>query len=122
MRSTQEEPTATAETVQYGCSYATDTDRKLSIPLQWMKYCPECAKETSSMPERGATNVHYSLWKRTLAEAGALLESSRMLEEEKIPSRRIFDICDLTYAFAVCAEKHIPKRKREELVKGGVPA
>ncbi|KAF4745034.1 hypothetical protein FOZ63_022044, partial [Perkinsus olseni] len=93
-----------------------------SIPLQWMKYCPECAKETSSMPERGATNVHYSLWKRTLAEAGALLESSRMLEEEKIPSRRIFDICDLTYAFAVCAEKHIPKRKREELVKGGVPA
>ncbi|KAF4714091.1 hypothetical protein FOZ63_016701 [Perkinsus olseni] len=93
-----------------------------SIPLQWMKYCPECAKETSSMPERGATNVHYSLWKRTLAEAGALLDSSRMLEEEKIPSRRIFDICDLTYAFAVCAEKHIPKRKREELVKGGVPA
>ncbi|KAF4665068.1 hypothetical protein FOL46_003893 [Perkinsus olseni] len=95
---------------------------KQSIPLQWMKYCPECAKETSSMPERGATNVHYSLWKRTLAEAGALLESSRMLEEEKIPSRRIFDICDLTYAFAVCAEKNLPKRKREELVKGGVPA
>ncbi|KAF4741177.1 hypothetical protein FOZ62_024916, partial [Perkinsus olseni] len=122
MRSAQEEPTAPTATVQYGCSYATDTDRKLSIPLQWMKYCPECAKETSSMPERGATNVHYSLWKRTLAEAGALLDSSRMLEEEKIPSRRIFDICDLIYAFAVCAEKHIPERKREELVKGGVPA
>ncbi|EEQ99899.1 hypothetical protein Pmar_PMAR006574 [Perkinsus marinus ATCC 50983] len=44
-----------------------------------------------------------------------------MLEDEHKPSRRVFDMCDLTYAFAECAVHHIPKRKCEELVKRGVP-
>ncbi|KAF4649753.1 hypothetical protein FOL47_001766, partial [Perkinsus chesapeaki] len=103
-------------------SQKVDTTVGGLVPLQWMKYCPECLNQDKSRSLRGRPNAHYTLWKRALGEARSLLDSSKMLEEDKTPNRRIFDICDLLYAFAKCSTDNIPKRKRDELLKTAIPS